>query len=80
MAFLEDVSKELPSTPSVEMLGPIPPNMEKRAGRYRAQLLFSSHSRKLLHRVVKKNVAVAQTSKLSNRVRWSLDIDPVDLV
>jgi len=80
MDFLEEVSAKLPPEPSVEMLGPIPQTMEKRAGRFRAQLLFSSRSRSLLHRLVKEGVAVAQASKRSNRIRWSLDIDPVDLV
>lgn len=79
MQFLEDVSKESLSTPSVEMLGPIAPMMEKRAGRFRAQLLFSSRSRNFLHQAVDEKIKAAQLSRLLNRVRWSVDVDPADL-
>lgn len=79
MQFLEDVSKESLSSPSVEMLGPIAPVMEKRAGRYRAHLLFSSRSRNLLHQAVDEKIKAAQVSRLLNRVRWTVDVDPADL-
>ena len=79
MQFLEDVSREPLSNPSVEMLGPIAPVMEKRAGRFRAQLLFSSRSRILLHQSVDEKIKAAQLSRLLNRVRWSVDVDPADL-
>ncbi|MCZ6502374.1 MAG: primosomal protein N' [Gammaproteobacteria bacterium] len=79
MQFLEDVSRESLSSASVEMLGPIAPVMEKRAGRFRAQLLFSSQSRNSLHQVVDEKIKAAQHSRLLNRVRWSVDVDPADL-
>jgi primosomal protein N' (replication factor Y) (superfamily II helicase) len=79
MQFLEDVSREALSNPSVEMLGPVTPNMEKRAGRFRAQLLFTSRSRNLLHQAVDEKIEAARHSKLLNRVRWSVDVDPADL-
>ena len=77
--FLEDVSSKPLQTPSVEMLGPIPPIMERRAGRFRAQLLLSSRSRIPLHQAVEEKIAAAQGSILSNKVRWSVDVDPADL-
>ena len=79
MQFLEDVSRESLSNPSVEMLGPIAPVMEKRAGRFRAQLLFSSRSRNSLHQAVDEKIKAAQLSRFLNRVRWSVDVDPADL-
>lgn len=79
MNFLEDVSKDPLPFDSVELLGPVPPTMEKRSGRYRAHLLFSSHSRKMLHNAIELKILEAEQSKLSNRVRWSVDVDPIDL-
>lgn len=79
MNFLEDVAREPLPNDSVELLGPVPPTMEKRGGRYRAQLLFSSQSRNMLHRAIAVKILVAEQSKLSKRVRWSVDVDPVDL-
>lgn len=65
--------------PSVEVLGPVAPVMEKRAGRYRAQLLLTSASRGALHQAIADKVGQAEASKLASRVRWSVDVDPVDL-
>jgi primosomal protein N' (replication factor Y) len=79
MAFLDDIVKNTSPVTSVETLGPIPALMEKRAGRYRSQLLIESASRSALHQAVRQLVATAETSKLSNRVRWSVDVDPVEL-
>lgn len=79
MNFLEDVAREPLPTDSVELLGPVAPVMEKRNGRYRAQLLFSSQSRNMLHKAIAAKILVAEKSKLSNRVRWSIDVDPIDL-
>lgn len=62
----------------VELLGPIPAPMEKRAGRYRAQLLLQSTQRKALHQALKDKLPLIEEIKITRKVRWSLDIDPVD--
>lgn len=62
----------------VELLGPIPAPMEKRAGRYRAQLLLQSTQRKALHQALKGKLPLIEEIKITRKVRWSLDIDPVD--
>jgi primosomal protein N' (replication factor Y) len=62
----------------VEVLGPAPPPMERRAGRYRAQLLFHSSRRGPLHRLLDTMVARLQSLPQSGKVRWSLDVDPID--
>jgi primosomal protein N' (replication factor Y) len=79
MEFLEDIARESWPDNSVELLGPVAPTMEKRKGKYRAQLLFSSQSRNMLHKAVAAKILVAEKSKLSKRVRWSIDVDPIDL-
>ena len=79
MDFLEEIASNTTPTSLVEVLGPIPALMEKRAGRYRSQLLIESQSRSALHQAVSQLVQTAERSKLMNRVRWSVDIDPVEL-
>lgn len=61
------------------LLGPVPAPMEKKAGRYRAQLLLQSKSRQLRHRCL--SVLLQQKKNIPNkqRVRWSIDVDPVEL-
>jgi primosomal protein N' (replication factor Y) len=53
--------------------------MEKKAGRYRAQLLISSTSRKELNFWLQRWLIEFEKTKLSRLARWSLDVDPIDL-
>ena len=63
----------------VQLLGPVPAPMEKRAGRYRAQLLVQCNNRKTLHRFLDAWLPHVEALKVSRHVRWSLDIDPQEL-
>ncbi len=58
---------------------PVPAPMERRGGRYRAQLLVLSTERAALHALLGRWVAELAASKEARRVRWSLDVDPVDM-
>ena len=63
----------------IHMLGPASSPMERRSGRYRAQLLLQSTHRRELQVFLK--IWRADLSNLPSRrkTRWSLDIDPVEL-
>ncbi len=63
----------------VTVMDPVPAPMERRAGRYRAQLLVSAGHRRPLHRVLDAWLRHLERSPRSRKVRWSLDVDPVDL-
>ncbi len=63
----------------VQLLGPVPAPMERRAGRYRAQLLVQSARRPQLHRLLASWVSVLRTLPRRGGLRWSLDVDPQDL-
>jgi primosomal protein N'' len=63
----------------VELFGPVPAPMERRAGRYRAQLLLQARARADLHHLLSTWVPGLQTLKTARRVRWSLDVDPLDM-
>jgi primosomal protein N' (replication factor Y) len=63
----------------VEILGSIPAPMARRAGQYRFQLLFQHSNRAALQQLLKQLVPQICTLKLANKVRWSIDVDPVDL-
>ena len=64
---------------AVELLGPAPAPMERRAGRYRAQLLLQASARPPLHRFLERWLPLLETLKSGRKVRWSLDVDPMDL-
>ncbi|MCX8049087.1 MAG: primosomal protein N' [Methylohalobius sp.] len=63
----------------VQVLGPAPSPVPRRAGRYRAQLLFQSPRRPPLHRLLARLLPALDDLPHKRRVRWSLDVDPVTL-
>ena len=61
---------------SVDILGPVPAPMAKRAGRFRAQLLFACEQRSPLHQLLDHTLNWLYQNKDARKVRWSVDIDP----
>ena len=64
---------------NVQLLGPIPAPMERRAGRIRAQLLLQARNRADLHRLLSPWLLQLESSKLGRKVRWSIDVDPQEM-
>ncbi len=58
---------------------PVPAPMEKRAGRFRAQLLAQSARRPALHGLLDRWPEKLAALPAARRVRWSLDVDPQDM-
>ncbi len=82
LGFLKVLKEQLESINiqrKCRILGPAPAPMQKRAGRQRAQLLLQSQSRAQLHQIL--NQALDQSSQIptANKVRWSIDVDPLEL-
>lgn len=69
-----------PSLESVQILEPTLAPMEKRAGRYRAQSLLLCPSRKPLHQLLSLWIPALESIKEGNRVRWHLEVDPIEIV
>ena len=63
----------------VRILGPVSAPMERRAGRYRAQLLLQSRDRRSLHEMLQQLRGALENDAASRRVRWSIDVDPIEL-
>ena len=64
---------------ALQLLGPIPAPMERRAGKYRWQLQLYSPARQTLHRALDNLLQQITGWPLSRKVKWQLDVDPVDL-
>ena len=62
-----------------QILGPVPAPMEKRAGLYRYQLLFQSNKRSDLQKCLTELITNIDSITHTKKIRWSLDVDPVDL-
>jgi primosomal protein N' (replication factor Y) len=64
---------------AVRLLGPAPAAMAKRAGRYHAQLLLESRERAPLHQALAAWLPGIETLRAPRELRWSLDVDPLEL-
>jgi len=64
---------------SLQLWGPVAAPMERRAGRYRAQLLLQTGNRSELQQLLKHWIPQLETLKQARRVRWSIDVDPIDM-
>jgi len=63
---------------SVEVWGPVPAIIEKKANYYYFNLYLQSINRNQLHRVIKTFYKHLETIKINSSVRWFLDVDPID--
>lgn len=81
MRFLKTLRSHLPAAGAgeVEVLGPAPATMARRAGFQRGQLLLKSASRAALHRMLGAWLPEIEALGQQTRLRWSLDVDPADL-
>ena len=59
--------------------GPAPAPMFRRAGRYRYQLLVNAPQRPRLQQFLKQWLPQLRALPQSRKVRWSVDVDPLDL-
>ena len=79
--FLEFAARQINryAVKELSVLGPTPMMMEKRRGFYRAQLLMSAPDRLTLNRILTMALPAIRNDKQARKVRWYLDIDPIDL-
>ena len=77
-----DVARELAegcAVPGIELLGPAAAPMERRAGHYRAQLLLHGANHSQLQRLFARWLPQVEDLPAARKVRWSLDVDPLEL-
>ncbi len=65
--------------PCISLFGPVPAPMERRAGRYRAQLLVQARERPELQAFLAVWVPQLYGIKGQGAARWSLDVDPQEM-
>jgi primosomal protein N' (replication factor Y) len=74
-----DLAAGLTEAEAVQLMDPVASPMERRAGRYRAQLLVQAGGRRALHEFLSAWLARLVEEKRARQVRWSLDVDPVEM-
>jgi len=64
----------------MQFWGPVPAPMERRAGRYRAHLLIQADRRSQMQRMLPAWIPELTKARLARRVRWSIDVDPQQML
>ncbi len=78
--FLQEVAGLLKNInmDTVEIWGPVANSIEKKADYYYFNLYLQSNDRSALHQMLATFNQHVDTIKLKNKVRWYLDVDPID--
>jgi primosomal protein N' (replication factor Y) len=63
----------------LRVLGPVDAPMARKAGRHRAQLLLQSTDRRTLHVLLRELRLLLEQEPAARKVRWSIDVDPIEL-
>ncbi|MRS17262.1 primosomal protein N' [Enterobacteriaceae bacterium RIT691] len=80
--FLQQLRNLLQASPVADdklwLLGPVPALAPKRGGRWRWQIILQHPSRLRLQHVVSGAMALVNTLPASRKVKWVLDVDPIE--
>jgi len=63
---------------NTRLIGPLPSPMQRRAGKFRSQMLVTTSSRKSAQIAAALLVDIAQTLTIKRGMKWSIDVDPQD--
>jgi primosomal protein N' (replication factor Y) len=78
--FLDEAAELARTLDADEVLvyDPLRPQMERLKGQERGQLLLQAQNRQPLQRLLRALVAQLRTSPLGSKVRWAVDVDPLE--
>ncbi|MCP3679037.1 MAG: primosomal protein N' [Gammaproteobacteria bacterium] len=81
--FLEQIkqlAKPFHQESNIELCGPVPAPMQRCSGRFRAQLLVQTIQRQTLHQLLTHLLTHIEKIKTPRQLRWSIDVDPVEML
>jgi primosomal protein N' (replication factor Y) len=65
--------------PDLQLLGPVSPVMERRAGRYRMLLMLQCPQRMHLQHYLQQLLPAIDNLTIHHSLRWHLDVDPLEI-
>ena len=77
--FLEKAVLILSNRTDINVIGPLPSLVSKSKGNYRHQVYIHAPKKTFLNKVLKFLTTEFEKWPESNKVKWSFDIDPIDL-
>lgn len=79
--FLHRCTQHLHTThPEIELMGPVPAGHAKRNGYLRYCLIISARTRSMLSKALHQHINTFTQHATQEKIRWALDIDPIDFV
>ena len=81
--FISKIEQQLRvelNSDGLDLFGPMPSPLARRASRYRFQLLISATNRGELHRLLGCALSLLTQARKSAGLRWVIDVDPVDFL
>lgn len=72
-------TKQILTQNSTHCLGPAPAPLARKSGHYQMQLLIKAPSKKKLQSALKVLIEHLQQNPKKHTIRWTIDVDPVDL-
>ncbi len=75
---LRDLTRDRLPT-GTQLIGPLPAPMQRRAGKFRSQLILLAPDRRAAQAAAGLLVAQAEAGGARRDLKWSIDIDPLDL-
>lgn len=78
-SYLVAASESFRTEPGIAVRGPFPPLLARRAGHWRGQLVLESPVRATLQKALDAQLVRLYELPGATRVRWALDIDPLEM-
>ena len=76
--FLNNIKNIIIKNKEIEIFGPMPSIMQKKANLYNLNLIIQAKNKTKLNYVIKDCIPSIKDIPYSNKIRWSVDIDPID--
>ena len=80
MDFLQNIKRNIPKSTSLSLIGPLPAIIEKKNNRFRQKLILISKDREPLHKKLIEIEVFVMGIKVPKRLKWSIDVDPLNMV
>jgi len=77
-SFLRYAQATLSQFSKLKTIGPLPCIIEKKQGRFRVMLIAQSASRQYLHSAMESALVAIEMHPNSAKIRWSIDVAPLD--
>ena len=78
--FLKDIKANFSESNDLSLAGPFPAIIERKNNRFRQKLILISKEREPLHKKLSEIEIFLERKKMPKGLKWSIDVDPINMV